>query len=423
SPLYKSELTIDKLNLDDYLGPKGGSTQASVSSSMSTSATVQAIDSSLFPIAALRALRLKGGVKIGALFFNELSFSHIVAKVNADNGVIKLDPLQANLYKGVYKGNLTLNVQGSTPQISMHHAVDHLRSEGLLFDLFEDRYLSGQANLVTDLTARGDSVDALLASLSGTTQLNFKNGTIRDSQFAEKVFLAVNAFEKESIQDGQKVVKFTDLSGTWQVKKGVFSTENLSLLSPYFSIEGQGEANIGSQTLDMLMRIGPKNKGEGKRLYAPLRIKGPFTDLRFSLDMKDLLKTLAQQDIEEAKRKLKEKAEAEKLKLQQKLMKEKEAIQFKVNAEKERAKQRLTAEKNKYQLKWKAEQAQLKEKSKQALNKKLSDEAASQLKQKLNEDAAKKLKKKVESSVDREKLKEVEDIIKDKLEDKFNGLF
>lgn len=430
NPLFKPDLTIDKLNLDGYLPPKGKKTPES--SSISANVSVQS--GGLLPVETLRGLRVKGGIKIGSLYFNNLSFSNLVAKVNADKGLIKLDPLNTNLYEGRYNGNMTINVQKSVPQISMHHVLTELHSGGFLYDLFKDKYISGKANLVTDLNTQGNSIDALLGNLSGATKLSFNDGTIRDSKFAEKVSLAVNAFEKKSVEGGKTVVKFTGLSGDWKVSKGVFTTSNFQLLSPYFRLEGEGTANMGKQTMDILMRIGPKSKGDGKRLYAPLRAKGPFDNLSFSLDLKDLLKTLAQQDIEEAKRKAKERLNAEKLKLKQKLADEKlklklkldtekQAAQQKLIAEKNRAKQRLAAEKEKYQLKWKAEQAALKTKAAQALKKKLGEDAAAKLKQKLSDNVAKTLKEKLPESVNTEKLKDVEDKLKDKLKNKFKGLF
>ncbi|MCK5726630.1 MAG: AsmA family protein [Thiotrichaceae bacterium] len=413
-PMYQPDLTIDTLNLDDYLAPKSEVKQSTASSGSSA-------NEALLPLNILRELKIKGRVKIGSLRFNDLSFSHLLAKIDAKNGLIKLNPLNASMYKGTYKGYMTIDAQNAVPQMKMRHALTDLRSESLLFDLFRDKYISGQANVVTELSAKGNRLDVLLASIKGTTTMDFKNGSIRDSNFAEKVSLAVNAFEKKSIKDGKTVVNFTGLSGDWVADQGIFTTNNLKLVSPYFSIEGLGTTDMAKQFVDMTLRIGSKNRGKGdgkKRLYAPLRIQGPFSDLKFSIDLKDLLKILASEDFEEAKRKAKEKLAAEKLRLKQKLADEKVAIKLKLATEKRRAEQqlaeekrrvvqrlaaekqqaaqRLAAKREQYQLKWKAEQASLKMKAEAAVQKRLGEETARQLQQALQaKNAAKALKQRI----------------------------
>ncbi len=392
APNIQTQLTIDKINVDDYLAP--------VSESKPKGKTASSDNQPLLPLDALRKLDMDGRFKIGSMVLNKLSLSNINAHVKAKKGLIIIDPANANLYKGTYKGRITLDATKTPPTMKMHHELVDLRSEGLLFDLFADKYISGSTKLVTDLNSRGNTIEALLKNLNGNTSVSFKNGSIRDSSLAEKVSLAVRAFEKKEIKDGKSIVKFTGLSGDWKTTNGVFTTKNLSLLSPYFNVLGAGTADIANQKLDITLQIGPKPKKGEKNLVAPIRIHGPFDNLKYSLDMKAMLKALAQADIDKAKKQV-----------QEKLKQAEKTAKAKLVAEKLKAEQRI-----KLQLKTKEEEL------KKKLSAKVGDDLAAKLKQKL------KLKDNATDSSDpstdtADAPKSVEDELKDKLKNKLKNLF
>jgi AsmA protein len=333
APSIRTQLTVNSINLDDYLAPEAKGTTAASSESKTTG------NQELLPLDTLRKLNIDGDFKIGNMVINKIKMSNINAKVNAKQGLIIIDPANAQLYSGNYKGRITLDAKQATPTMKMRHELVGIRSEGLLFDLFQDKYVSGGAKLVTELSSRGNSIDALLKNLNGTTSLGLSDGTIRDSNLAEKVSLAVKAFEKKDIKDGKSVVKFTGLSGDFKTTNGVFATNNLSLSSPYFNIKGTGTANVANQKLDMKLRIGPNKQDSKRPLFAPLRITGTFTNPKFSLDLKDLIKALAAQDIEELKLKAEQKIAEQKQVLKLKLEKEKAVQEQKIKQKLQDAKE------------------------------------------------------------------------------------
>jgi len=389
SPSIRTQLNINSINLDDYLAPE---TKAAASATKTAGST----QNELLPLDTLRKINIDGNFKIGNMVVNKLKMSNINAKVNAKQGLIIIDPANAQLYKGKYKGRITLNAKQATPTMKMRHELVGMRSEGLLFDLFQDRYISGGTKMVTELNSSGNSIDALLKNLNGNTSIAFNDGTIRDSNFAEKVSLAVKAFEKKELKDGKSVVKFTGLSGDFKTTNGVFATKNLSLLAPYFNIKGSGTADVASQKLDMKLRIGPNKQDPKRPLFAPIRITGTFANPKFSLDMADLVKALAAQDLEKAK-----------LKVKQKLKEEKQALKLKLEKEKVAQQQKL---------KQKLEDA--KANALKKLQSKTGNLLGDKLKERLGGDTA----PDDDANTPKEK-QNVEDQIKDKLKNKLRNLF
>ncbi len=393
APSIRTQLTINSINLDDYLAPEAKGASAAAS-------TQSAGNQELLPLDTLRKLNIDGDFKIGNMQVNKIKMSNINAKVNAKQGLIIIDPANAQLYSGNYKGRITIDAKQATPTMNMRHELAGIRSEGLLFDLFQDKYVSGGTRLITELSSRGNSIDALLKNLNGTTSLGLSDGTIRDSNLAEKVSLAVKAFEKKEMQDGKSVVKFTGLSGDFKTTNGVFATDNLSMESPYFNIKGTGTANVASQQLDMKLRIGPNNPDPKRPLFAPLRITGTFSNPKFSLDMADLVKALAAQDLEKIKLQAKEKLEEEKQALKLKLEKERAVQEQKIKQKLEDAK------------------ADAIQKLKKQTGDKLGDTILNQLGGKKPEAPASQ-----DPNAPVEAPKSVEDQVKDKLKNRLKGLF
>ena len=398
APSIQPELKIDSINVDDYLAPPSSSTQAAANNATNSQ--------ELFPMETLRGLDIDGGVTINSMIINKLSLNNISTRIKAKQGLINIDPANANLYKGKYKGRIVLDAKQSIPTMKMRHELTGLRSEGLLFDLFKDKYISGDTKLVTEFTSRGNTLDALLKNLNGTTSMGFNDGTIRDSSLAEKVSLAVKVFEKKEVKGDKSVVTFTGLSGDWKTTNGVFKTDNLSLLSPYFNISGTGTADVAKQVLDMKLRIGPHQKKGARPIFAPLHIYGTFSNPKFKLDIKDLIKALAQQDLDKAKQKAKEKLEQAKQEAKEKLKQKEREAKAKLDAKKKQLQQQFVAEKaaKEKQIKQKVEAA--KAKALEKVEKKLGD--------KMGGDS----KKAVEDAVEG-----AEEKVKNKLKDKLRGLF
>lgn len=340
-------LKIDRIIIDDYLAPPTATNKSQITTPQTAPSTQsKEKEAELLPLESLRNLNLQARLNIGQAQLNKLKFSNMHAQIKANNGLVQLNPATANFYQGIYKGNITIDAQQTIPTIKMRHELAKLHAEDLLFDLFSERYLSGSATLVTDLSSRGNTLPLFLQNLNGKTRMDFKEGHIRDSKLAKQVALAVQLFEKKEIKGDKSIVTFTGLSGDWETKQGVFNTNNLRLLSPYFTISGAGSADVAKKELDMKVRI---SSVSNEKLFAPLRIYGSFTDPKFKLDLSELIKSLAKEDLEkiklEAKEKLKQAERDAKEKLKQRFEEEKitreKELKTKFEKEKQRAMDKL----------------------------------------------------------------------------------
>ncbi len=360
-PIIKTKLAINQLILDDYLPP--------VTSSPSTK---DHANKKLLPIEILKSLRLESVIDIKKLHFDQLKLANVHANIKAKNGMINAAPLRFNAFKGRYNGELNINIINNTPIIKMKHHIQQLRAENLLLQFFQDRYISGDILLNTNLTTRGNTLATLKQNLNGTANLELRKGTIRDSKLAQKIELTVAAFEKRKTSvDGKTTVTFSKLIGKWKINKGIFSTDNMQLLAPHFLIKGLGNINIVKKQLNLKLQLGSKNKDN--KLFAPLHIHGFFEKLKYELELDVLLKALLDEKLYQKTEQLKQKLLDEKNKALEKLETRKQTELEKLKTKTEQAQQRLKEEQDKLKQRLQAEQSKVQQMLDEAVNNKLKD--------------------------------------------------
>ena len=383
-PAIYGKLNINRLNVDNYLSEDTAKNNPTPPAA------------ALLPLAAMRNLTMDTRLTIGTLVYSKIHLSQASVRLQAKQGLVQADPISAKLYKGKYQGSIHLDTAKAEPAITMQHNLKGLRSEGLLYDLFEDKLVTGSANLQSDIHTSGNSILDIKKNLAGTINVSFHDGTIRDSNFAKKMEIAVQAFEKKQTDgSGKTEVKFTKLSGDWTVKHGIFSTDNMAMKSPRFRVEGKGDVDIVKEQLDFKLNIGRK-KAEGQRnIFIPFRIYGAFDKLHYQLKLDELFKQLAAEDLEKAKQKAREQLKAEQARLKEKLEQQKQAEIDKLNKRKQAEIDKLKARRDK--------------------EKKRLQERLNQQKEKLNQNLKEKLGEKLNNDVGKQ--------LEDKLKQKLKGLF
>ena len=289
----------------------------------------------------LAALAIDGEFKADTLNYPPFQLQKATLGVQMANGVLTLMP-QGTLFKGAYQGTLKLNTQQTPVTLQMTHKTSGLRTEELFFALNNDKTITGALNLTANLSSVVGDTLAFKQNLNGTLEVALKDGTIRDSNLAQKTQQVVKLFEKERTNEvGAKEVAFTTLGGQWQVQRGIFHTDENVLLAPHFQIKGSGDVNVVNESLDVKLRISEKPKADQPDgLFAPLRVHGAWSNLSYALELDILLKALAQRELDKEKAKLTEKFEAEK-------QKQLGVLKAKADEEKVRLQQRLTDEKAK----------------------------------------------------------------------------
>ncbi len=255
----------------------------------------------------LETMAVNGRVAIDAAHVMGLEATDIQMTAAGQPGTLTLDPVSMTLYEGTYTGRSILAARGGRLSYSEAGQIENVALGPLLTDLTKQQTLTGTAGLTYDVTASGNTLAAMMASLGGTAEMIVTDGTIEYGQISRRINQAVAFFEQARLIDNpDEIVEFTSLKATFTGRDGVLRNNDLLLLAPASHARGAGTVDLGGSTVDYAVRVGLGNTQQAIESAAqlPLRISGPLTAPSYSLDVQALLREQAGAQIEEKKQEL-----------------------------------------------------------------------------------------------------------------------
>ena len=180
-----------------------------------------------------------------------------------------------------------------------------------LKDLADNDMLEGKGNVILDVTTQGNTVSALKKALNGSADVKLADGAVKGIDIAGSIRNAkakLGALRGEQTQAADKSQKtdFSELTATFKINNGVARNNDLSLKSPLLRVGGEGEINIGADSLNYLVKasIVGTSKGQGGRdtedlrgVTVPVRVSGPLAAPSYKLDFGSTAKDTAKQAI------------------------------------------------------------------------------------------------------------------------------
>ena len=156
--------------------------------------------------------------------------------------------------------------------------------------------LDAPAEFTLNLLGVGNSIDALMRSLSGDGALGLGQGELRGLDIAGMV----RNMDASYVGEGQKTI-FDSVAMTFAIDGGVLRNDDFALAAPLLTATGEGTVGIGAQVLDYRLLPVLLEQQTGQGLRVPLIISGPWADPRFRLDLESLVEQEFGDEIEELK--------------------------------------------------------------------------------------------------------------------------
>lgn len=263
-PKLTAKLAAGALDLSS-LSAEGGSTGESAGWSKTPidASGLAALDAAV----SLSAQSLDAGmVKLGRTQMN--------VTLDTSRAVMKLS--EAEGYNGQIVGQFVINNRNG---LSVGGDLSLLQGdvEPLLKDLMDVDRLSGKADAFVKFLGVGNSLDAIMRSLSGNGGIAMGQGTI--SGFDLNALMGTG-----NGTSGTTV--FDAMSASFDIKGGVLRNDNLTMSLPRFRATGKGQVDLGAQTLDYRFVPVALQANSGKDLAFPVRIRGPWADPRIEADIR-----------------------------------------------------------------------------------------------------------------------------------------
>ena len=299
-PRFDFGIGIDNINVDRYLPPQVKSAKAKPVKKAKAGAGEKqkavATSATDLPLETLRKLNGKGDLLIGKLIYSNLRLSNIRLGVNANDGIVKLDPISADLYQGKYNGSITLDARGKSAVLQQETQLSGVQIEPLLKDYTQspESQLAGVANITAKVSSKGSNALQLKHGLSGKARLAVTNGVLRGIDVRKTLEQAEVLLESKRLgtvkQGGE--TRFDQLTGTLNIKNGVIKNNDLLITAPGFKVNGGvnkkdtlGNLRNNSIKYDLSVAVVEDSATRGSENYniggyaIPIRCRGSLDDL------------------------------------------------------------------------------------------------------------------------------------------------
>ncbi len=288
---YDMRLSMDKLNLDDYLPPRtpgaaGGGAAAATETTL--------------PMETLRGLDIRSSLSVGTLEFGGIRLEQAALDLRAKDGDVRLAPVNARLYGGKYQGELALDASGKRPALSMRSHFEGVEIEPLLVALNGSSQISGKGDLTLSLRSDGRDIGALRNNLAGGGRLELRQAVLQGIDIGSvlrqlEVLIREKRFGKV---DRGETTRIDTLEGTLKLEKGVVRSDDLLVRSPEFQVKGDGVlANLRDATWDyrLLAEVSSARAKAGEKRYdtggyaLPIHCSGKIRDHKCLPDIRSIL--------------------------------------------------------------------------------------------------------------------------------------
>jgi len=248
------------------------------------------------PFQTLRSIDLDLAIQVGTFIADDLQLTNMATNLQLKDGRLVLKPFRIGLAGGTVEGEVSLDATGTIPAAAVHLSARQVELDKLVKPA---PIRGGKSDLQVKLKGRGESVRALMASLTGETILSIGEGRIQnqtahwasgDLLFQLLGTLNPLAKSEDTTVLSCAVARFTILDGMATTDKG------LAARTDKVDVVGSGTVDLRSEKLDLGIRPIPR-QGIGLSLSSPIagltRVRGTLARPAIGIDAEGTLRTAA----------------------------------------------------------------------------------------------------------------------------------
>ena len=298
-PYLKGEIDLDRLDLNKYLPPAGGSDGKAQPKTTEAADGPKDWSDDPIDVAPLKALNADFQLSLGEIHVQAMRIGRSALRLAMQDGLLTADLAELSLYQGSGRGRLVVDGRGAIPAVEKSFAIAGVESAGLLTDAAAFDGLEGTGTLELSIKTKGKTQRAMVKALNGKGSVRFVDGAIKGINLAAMVRNISSAFLDQAAGRAQKT-DFAELSGSFTITNGILKNGDMKLLSPLLRLSGAGEVDMPERTMNY--RFEPNFvaslEGQGgtealKGLMVPVIVEGPWDNLTYRPDLAAALTGIA----------------------------------------------------------------------------------------------------------------------------------
>ena len=215
--------------------------------------------------------------------------------VQLQDGNLHFISTAATLFGGKFSSEAGLNVAPETPAMSFSFNVTGVQAQPVLATFAHFKKLSGTTTGHVSLKAAGDNQRAIISSLEGNGNLDFKNGALEGLDLVKIAKLVQNHSSDVGVDDG--ATEFVDMTGTFTISNGIISNADMKMKGAVLQATGQGIVDLPKKYVQYRatpVLVTSAAPGTAVALPVPVKIIGPFSNIKvipdFASTVKNILK-------------------------------------------------------------------------------------------------------------------------------------
>lgn len=293
-PRIDAILKTDTLNLAPYLSQPNEIRRGSLENGRRTA--VAAWNSEKIDVSFLQSF--DGVVQLAAgrlvALGHPIEKGTVNVKVNA--GLMTASIPSFEIYEGT--GSLTMTLNGSQPRTGLKGrvALNKVNIKPLLQNAAGLDWISGNADVVFDVTSAGSSEQEIIGGLNGTGKFTVLDGALEGINIPGMVRNLKSGNLLASSGKPSEKTDFSELSATFNIERGVVNNKDLLMKGPLVRMAGEGTINLPTEQIDygLKPKLVSSLDGQGgaadlSGINIPLRLKGPLSNPKIVPDAKGLL--------------------------------------------------------------------------------------------------------------------------------------
>lgn len=194
-----------------------------------------------------------GTVAIGTIQYDDLLLSNTHANVTLDHGVIKMNPVTADVYNGKETGVITIDMRPAQPVYAVNLKTDKVDANKLISSVSDVKQtLYGLLASNVNASFSSSSANNIARSLNGNMSINLTNGKLMNVDLLHEL-AAVGKFVGSNFASAKGFTDLAQLTGDFNVKNGVAQTNNLKAVIDGGTLAAAGLINLADQSLNLHM--------------------------------------------------------------------------------------------------------------------------------------------------------------------------
>ena len=223
-------------------------------------------------------------LSINHLRAGKTAYRAVVAHGLLNQGVLTIDPLDAQTQGGAVSARLSINSNSAPPQVTVSGQAPAFRLQSLLrlFGVQGANNTTGTAQIYVDLTGSGETAHGIAARLNGAVGVSAVNGMIDGAALGQAIqpILAGVGMPSGAIRQPGPVA-LRCFAARLNARQGIVGLSAFTLDSSRLALTGTGNLSLGAERLNLIFL--PTLRVGAGTLPVAVGVTGPFTHPRAGL--------------------------------------------------------------------------------------------------------------------------------------------